>query len=156
MQSEHEAVLREESVVFLFASLTWLYWVFLKPCGCSLFSHELPQTPHHRKDELSRELLSAPVHWNRTNSAYMETLVVNACLPVMCWNSTRWKSNRQEVKSLTCSEKEHGHSAVVLPLRPPAQGNQGYQEGHQSCHAARDQQHQGGNLPVCRDETYAG
>lgn len=144
---------------FCITDLTLLVFFFFKSCGRSFFSHKLPQTPHHRKDELSRELHSAPVHWNRTNSVYLETLVVSACLPAMCWNSTRWKSNRQEsdeLKSHTCSEKEHGHSAVVLPLCPPAQGNQGYQEGHQSCHGARDQQHQGGDLPVCRDETYTG
>lgn len=53
-------------------------------------------------------------------------------------------------KRRTCGEEEDGHGAVVLPLRPPAEGNQGHQEGHQGRHGAGAQQHQGGNLPVCR------
>lgn len=57
---------------------------------------------------------------------------------------------REQRERHTCSEKEHSHGAVVLPLRPPAQGNQGHQEGNQSCHSTGDEQHQGGNLPVCR------
>lgn len=72
----------------------------------------------------------------------------------MCARVQKSASNfslvEKERERHTCSEKEHSHGAVVLPLRPPAQGNQGHQEGHQSCHSTGDEQHQGGNLPVCR------
>lgn len=50
----------------------------------------------------------------------------------------------------TCSEEKNSHGAVVPSLCPPAEGNQGHQKGHQGCHSTGHQQHQGGNLPVCR------
>lgn len=50
----------------------------------------------------------------------------------------------------TCSEEEHRHNAVVLPLRTPAEGNEGHQKRHQSRDGAGPQEHQGGDLPVCR------
>lgn len=53
----------------------------------------------------------------------------------------------------TCSEEEHGHCAVVLPLCPPAEGNEGHQKRHQSWHGTGPQEHQRGNLPVCSKGT---
>lgn len=56
----------------------------------------------------------------------------------------------------TCREEEHRYGPVVLPLCAPAEGDQRHQEGHQSGHGARDQQHEGGNLPVCKTRTRSG
>lgn len=50
----------------------------------------------------------------------------------------------------TCGEEEDGHGAVVLPLGPAAQRDQSHQEGQQGGAGPGAQQHQGGDLPVCR------
>lgn len=92
---------------------------------------------------------------------HMRTLSVSKCAPAWCVGilDKQQKSansfnlvEKQHTRGgrRTCSEKEDSHGAVVLSLCPPAEGNQGHQEGHQSCHSTGDQQHQGGNLPVCR------
>lgn len=56
----------------------------------------------------------------------------------------------------TCGEEEYSHGAVVLLLGPPAERDHSHQEGHQGGRSAGHQQHQGGDLPVCRGKRQAG
>lgn len=142
---------------FSFPSVTSLCSQVWKSCGCFFLAREptVPQTPRHRKNELNQKPPSAP----SVPFYLMYTLEQNK--PGLNGNDCgrgEWRKvqvtsvwlKREQRERHTCSEKEHSHGAVVLPLRPPAQGNQGHQEGNQSRHSTGDEQHQGGNLPVCR------
>lgn len=133
-QSNNEAKLGEDSVVFCL-TVTSLCWSGCKLCGCFLA---------HKPAAL---WLSTPVWkllwWikqkNELALCFKTHLSTSGWRIV--WSKRVWR---------TCSEEEHCYNAVRLSLRPPAQGNQGHQKRHQSRHRAGPQQHQGGNLPICR------
>lgn len=110
-----------------------------KPSGCFFWASEFPENQNH-------PLLSS--HRSKTDPLLVATGVLGG--------NTCARFSKEEVKSRTCGEQQHGHGAVVLLLGPPAERDHSHQEGRQGRRGAGHQQHQGGNLPVCRGKTQAG